>query len=621
MKDIKEILQTLDLDLSNPEVVRAASDAIKKILAGRQGGGAGGGDSLSDRLGGKATRPNDEGEDTAEPIDLGEFEQEIDPNLIQPPERRSMSSDEVETEIEDEENVLDKVKQLGDSSDTADSDNDGSGSGNSGSGNPPQMPPQNQQDKKDPTGTGDSNTMPSGTESEETESGDSSNSGANGSSSSSKGKSSDSSDDATGGGDSTPSDSVGDGTGTSSETGDSDETDDENIDGTGTSGKGNKTDDEEVEDSTEGTGTADDADELTDPDDDLDGENADSDFTSKLAGKNPKNEAQRIQINRTISAAEKAIEKAEDAGQSSVVSILESCVKALEKILDELDSDPNSEANEQKVSQVIQKTLDAISAVDKAAGLTFKSEEERAQQAKKIKDAMSDAGTAAELSAEDVEQIRADKQAIVNNQREIDKYGYRSRSSFKGFEEFLVSIRKALAMQVESEKTKAGSWAAINRRYDGTSVVKPGIRNKTLPNTRVPVIDFYFDCSASWGDHDLEKGNEALSKIAQLERDGEIKVNVFYFADNVYADKESPRDEGGTGAWNRIIENIVLTKATNVVIMTDRDMQHQCHNPPHKAYKVSGFVWYLWRDGECAQKLPNLLQGRCGTMQFAFDSH
>lgn len=620
MKDIKEILQTLDLDLSNPEVVRAASDAIKKILAGRQGGGAGG-DSLSDRLGGKATRPNDEGEDNAEPLDLGEFEQKIDPNLIQPPERRSMSSDEVETEIEDEENVLDKVRQLGDSSDTADSDNDGSGSGNSGSGNPPQMPPQNQ-NKKDPTDTEDSNTMPSGTDSEEAESSDSSSSSANSSSSSSKGKSSDSSDDATGGGDSTPSDSVGDGPGTSGETSDSDETDDETTDGTGTSGKGKKTDDEEeAEDGTGGTGTVDDADELADSDDDLDGENADSDFTSKLAGKNPKNEAQRIQINRTISAAEKAIEKAEDAGQSSVVSILESCVKALEKILEELDADPNSEANEQKVSQIIQKTLDAISAVDKAAGLTFKSEEERAQQAKKIKDTMSDAGTAAELSAEDVEQIRADKQAIVNNQREIDKYGYRSRSSFKGFEEFLVSIRKALAMQVESEKTKAGSWAAINRRYDGTAIVKPGIRNKTLPNTRVPVIDFYFDCSASWGDHDLEKGNEALGKIAQLERDGEIKVNVFYFADNVYADKESPRDEGGTGAWNRIIENIILTKATNVVIMTDRDMQHQCHNPPHKAYKVSGFVWYLWRDGECAQKLPNLLQGRCGTMQFAFDSY
>lgn len=605
MKDIKEILQTLDLDLSNPEVVRAASDAIKKILAGRQGGGTGGG-SLSDRLSGKATRPTDDDEG-AEPIDLGEFEQEIDPNLIQPPENAQMSSDEVETEIEDEENVLDKVKQLGDSSDTGDSNNDGSGNGNSGSGKPPQVPPQ--KSENDPTSTGDDSTMPSGSESSS-----SSDSNSSGGSDNSGG-----SENTSGGGDSKPLDNVPKGKNGSDGTemsDDSDGLDDaDTADGVGTSGSGTADEEDDELGNGSGSGASDD-----EADDELDGENADSDFASKVAGKNPKNEAQQIQIGRTISAAEKAIEKAEDAGQSSIVSILEGCIKALEKMLDELNDDPNSEINEQKLSQVVQKTLDAISAVDKA-GLTFKSEEERSQQVKKIKDTMSDAGTAAELSAEDVEQIRADKQAIIHNQREIDKYSYRSRGSFKGFEEFLVSLRKALAMQVESEKTKAGSWAAINRRYDGTSVVKPGIKNKTLPSAKVPVIDFYFDCSASWGDHDLEKGNEALGKIAQLEKDGELKINVFYFADNVYADKESPRDEGGTGAWNRIIENIVLTKATNVVIMTDRDMQHQCQNPPHKAYKVTGFVWYLWRDGECAQKLPNLLQGRCGTMQYSFSSN
>ena len=131
---------------------------------------------------------------------------------------------------------------------------------------------------------------------------------------------------------------------------------------------------------------------------------------------------------------------------------------------------------------------------------------------------------------------------------------------------------------------------------------------------------FYFDCSGSWTSYDLEKGNEALGKIAQLEKDGEIKINVFYFADYVYADSHSPRRDSRTGAWNRIIENIVLTKATNVVIMTDRDMLRQCDDPPHKGYKVPGFVWYLWKDGVNAPNLPQLLQGRCGTMQYAFDS-
>jgi hypothetical protein len=289
-------------------------------------------------------------------------------------------------------------------------------------------------------------------------------------------------------------------------------------------------------------------------------------------------------------------------------------------MLEELADDPSGEINENRLSQTIQKTLDAISEVDKA-GLTFKSDEERARQVKQIKDAMADAATSAELSAEDVEQIRADKQAVINNKKEIDKYATRSRSSFSGFEAFITSLRRALALQVESEKTKAGSWSAINRRFDGTSVVKPGIKKKTLPSTKVPVIDFYFDCSGSWTDYDLQKGDDALSKLAQLERDGEIKINVFYFADNVYADVNSPRREGGTSAWNRIIDNIVLTKATNVVIMTDSDMEWQCSDPPHRGYKVSGVVWFLWKNGVNAQKLPHLLQGKSGTLQFAFDSN
>lgn len=596
MKDIKDILQELNLDLSNPEVVKAASEAIMQILAGRMGEIP---ETLKDRLSKKAQRSDDD--DSGPPIDLGEIEQEVDPNLIQPPQRGSGGS-EVDTEIEDEDDVLSKVKQLGDNNgDSQDSNGNGNSSG--------------QQIPDDPT-----NTPPAekGTE----DSSDEASNDADASSGTNGGKPGESTDtDADADETDTTTDSSANG-GTTGGDDDSLDTGSDTLDGTATGGEDTDFDTDDAD--ATGTGAVD-GEDGTETDEvdggaEEDGEDSDPDFTSKVSGKNPKNEAQQIQLNRTLKAAQNAQEKAEDAGLSAIASLLEKCQEMIEDMLDELEENPNSEITEQRLGQVIQKTLDAISEIDKT-DLTFKSEEERSQQVKKIKDTMSDAGTAAELSAEDVEQIRTDKQAIIHNQREIDKYSHRSKSSFKGFGEFLVSLRKALAMQVESEKTKAGSWAAINRRYDGTSVVKPGIRNKTLPSTKVPVIDFYFDCSASWEDHDLEKGNEALSKIAQLEKDGEIKVNVFYFADHVYADKESPRRERGTGAWNHIIENIVLTKATNIVIMTDRDMQHQCDNPPHKAYKVQGFVWYLWRDGECATNLPNLLQGRCGTMQFAFDSH
>lgn len=598
MKDIKDILKDLDLDLSNPEVVKAASEAIMQILAGRMGDDP---ETLKDRLGKKAQR-SDDSDDDKEPIDLGTIEQEIDPNLIQPPQRGSGSGSDVETEIEDEDDVLSKVKQLGDSDNNQDNNGDGNGNGENGDNN--QQPPANNQDLPDDNSDSpfdDADDTPNSIPSEKPD--EESSSGSSGS------EDEEVSDETSGSSGGTDDESA---EGTGEETTD-EENDNADLDSSGT---GKPTDGADEEGLGDDTGVGD----GTESDDVDDSEDSDSDFTSKVSGKNPKNESQQIQIGRTLKAAQKAQEKAEDAGQDAIASLLEKCQEMLEDMLDELESDPNSEINEQKLSQVIQKTLDAISEVDKA-GLTFKSDEERERQVKQIKDTMSDTATAAELSAEDVEQIRADKQAIVNNKKEIDKYASRGRSSFKGFEDFVLSLRKALAMQVESEKVKAGSWAAINRRYDGTSVVKPGIKNKTLPNTRVPVIDFYFDCSASWDSYDLEKGNEALGKIAQLEADGEIKINVFYFADGVHADSETPRHEGGTGAWNDIIDNIILTKATNVVIMTDRDMQWQCNTPPHKGYKVSGFVWFLWKDGANAQNLPQLLQGRCGTMQFAFDSN
>lgn len=613
MKDIKDILQELDLDLSNPDVVQAATEAIMQILAGRQGEIP---ETLKDRLSKKAQRPDDS-DDGSEPIDLGEIEQEIDPNLIQPPQRQSGSND-VETEIEDEENVLNRIRQLGDKNNTK-NDNGGNG-GSEGESESPDNPsttkPKDTTDDTPGEEPGDTpgdtpGDMPGDTPGEKPGEGtegstNGGNSGAGGGEPGDEpgGESGDGHGNGSGGGN-----------GPLEEPGEETSHGDTGSDGRGGSTGDGETDDTEDADITDGGGAGG-AD--ADGEDGTEGEDADSDFTSKLAGKNPKNEAQRIQVERTLKAAQKAQKKAEENGQNAIATLLEKCQELLEDILDELESDPSSEVSEQKIGKVIQKTLDAISEVDKA-GLTFKSDEERAEQVKKIKDIMSDTASTAELSAEDVEQIRADKQAIINNQREIDKYATRSKRSFKGFEEFITSLRKSLAMQISTEKTKANSWAAINRRHDGTSVVKPGIKNRTLPSHKIPVIDFYFDCSASWDDYDLQKGDEAVSKIAQLERDGEIKINMFYFANNVYADPNSPRNEGGTGAWNHIIDNIILTRATNVVIMTDNDMEWQCEDPPHKGYKVTGFVWYLWKDGSNAQKLPNLLQGRSGTMQYSFD--
>ena len=73
-----------------------------------------------------------------------------------------------------------------------------------------------------------------------------------------------------------------------------------------------------------------------------------------------------------------------------------------------------------------------------------------------------------ELSAEDVAQIRAEHQKVKARERESNKYTARSPGSFKGFQDFLNSLYRAIALQVTTSEEQDDSWSALNRRYGGT---------------------------------------------------------------------------------------------------------------------------------------------------------
>ena len=110
---------------------------------------------------------------------------------------------------------------------------------------------------------------------------------------------------------------------------------------------------------------------------------------------------------------------------------------------------------------------------------------------------------------------------------------------------------------------------------------------------------------------------KAVSQLADMQEKGQIKLNVFYFSDEV---SETPK-RGGTSGWNEIVKNVIATQATNVVVMTDADMQSWWHpqDKPPLRYTVPGYVWYLWKNGENAPRLPQDLKGRGGVQQFSFN--
>lgn len=578
--DINDILADLGLDLTNPEVKRGAIEAIDAILTSRippMSIGGGGGQS-------------------------GSMDVEIDPDLIRPSQKHQapMSSDEIE--VDDEEHLLDKVKHnesdidsTGNSTGT-DSDADTDASSSSSSSDSGDDFSGDSADASSDTDT----SVSDGSDTDELESTDDSTDEDSTASSAKKG---DLEDDEEGG---STEDTAADDDLTGDEVGEDPEGD---ADGA-TPGDSDSIDGDDDEFNPDDT----DADDLEDEDlldDNLKGTYDSQELKSK-------HEARRIKRERTLQAAKKALADAKAKKVSnSLIHELESAIASLEELTEAVKS--IKDISDDEFNQRINRVFDAIDAVgDKS--LTFTSDEERELQAQEIKTDLASSRTQAELSAEDVAQIRAENQAIKSREAEANKYKARARSSFKGFQDFLNSLYRAIALQVHVEETRDDTWSAINRRHSGSGVLQPGQRVQELNNKKIPVIDFYFDCSGSWGPADIAIGKEAVKKLAEMEEEGKIKINLYYFANHVHSDFESAEAEGGTRAWNDIVRNVISTQATNVIIMTDSDMEDwwDDHSKPPLRYTVPGYVWYLWRDGDNAPRLPRDLKGRGGVQQFSF---
>ena len=587
--DIKDILDNLGLDLTNPDVRRGAIEAIDAILGSRQ-----------------------------PPIDLGDLdgsglmnsseaeEVEIDPDLLLPSRKHQAQGSLDDIEIDDEEQLLDKVKHnesdndfdsntagrdqdsdkkssaTGESTDDEYSDTEGSDVGIS-----------------DPTDI-DDNTEASSEEkfAEPSNSTSSLNNPENNSEDDSSTEDSyfENEEDADDKKASSDADLSGD-------SGDNDES--------AGGGRGGDDDDSVNYDDTE---LSDEDSVNFDEDDILDDDLRDT-FEDEII--KTKQHARKIKRERTLVAAKKALASAQDKKASpALIRNLEKTIAALEA-LKEAAQKNLKDISDGEFNILINNVLDAIDALGDS-GLTYKSDEERELQAKEIKADLASAKTQQELSAEDIAQIRAENQVIQAREKEASKYKSRNRNSFKGFQEFLNSLYRAIALQVATEETRDDSWSAINRRYSGTSVLQPGKRVDELPNKKIPVIDFYFDQSGSWDESDIEVGKQAVSKLVEMEEAGDIKINIFYFANHVHTEASEARAEGGTRAWNDIVKNVISTQATNVIIMTDSDMEDWWDGDKALTYTVPGYVWYLWRGGDNAQRLPRDLKGRGGTQQFSF---
>ena len=657
--DINDILSKLGLDLSSPEARRGAIEAIDAILTSREpvdSGSMGGGS-----MGGS-----------------NETEVELDPDLLQPSIKQNQpSGDDEDIEIEDEENILDQIKHK-DSEDPIENTNSGGNDSKSD-----KESSNSQETENDNTSIEDSDEKPKSDKNDAGKSANNDkpeSSTTNSEEDKSTNKSSDDdkvdreessrqsddgeeddydeTDDADDEFDDPEDDSIEDDENTSSNPklkndyndGDSDSSnsdfdddfdyeddDDSGIDfgdedddfdfrdedEDGDSDSDNEGEGTELGDGGESEGDSESDDESTEDEEEFDFDEddfIDSDLNASAEDEEvkTKHNSRKIKRERTLAAARQALAAARTKNVApALIRELEKSIEALEA-LTEAVAKSLKDISDEEFNRLINRVLDAIDACGNS-GLTYSSEEERQAKVQEIKTDLAKATTQTELSAEDVAKIRSETQAIKAREKEVDKYKMRAAGSFRGFQDFLNSLYRAIALQVNTEEARDDSWSAINRRYSGTGILQPGKKMNELPNKKIPVIDFYFDCSNSWTSNDIKVGKKAVAALADMEEKGQIKVNLYYFGDEVSTNYSDVAGQTTSG-WNEIVKNVIATQATNVVIMTDRDMQNWWTGPKALTYTVPGYVWYLWKNGLNAPRLPRDLKGRGGVQQFSFNA-
>ena len=203
-----------------------------------------------------------------------------------------------------------------------------------------------------------------------------------------------------------------------------------------------------------------------------------------------------------------------------------------------------------------------------------------------IKKAFEDAITQAKITQEAESAI--DKERIEKDRKADEKYRQTPLKRF--IDDMNRFIRKATA------HGRGDTWKRFSRKYQDSGIIRPG--SSRLANKHVPSINVYFDRSGSWDDAKIAVGMQAVGTLNNYVRKGEIKINLFYFADRVGS---TPDSVGYGTEGTPIMEHIQDTKPDNVIIMTDSDIS-DIKSP----VTVPGAVWLLFKGGVSHNLIENI---------------
>ena len=232
-------------------------------------------------------------------------------------------------------------------------------------------------------------------------------------------------------------------------------------------------------------------------------------------------------------------------------------------------------------------------------------------RAQKIKDFLNDAQNKINAQQDDVSAIRKERE---EKQRKDYEKWFKQRTDLR----FLSSLDKLVKTQ--TARHRESTWRRPSKNVvPGSDVLRKGRRG--VESKTVPLVAVFYDRSGSWDEEKTAVGDKAISMLTQnYEKRGLIKLQLFFFADNVSSNEHDPELGGGTSANQLILDKINQIRATNVIIITDSDMdstdRHSQHPFTGKVTKVPGGVYFLFKGGRCS-RIMQVLKGE--TLTEAYD--
>lgn len=230
-----------------------------------------------------------------------------------------------------------------------------------------------------------------------------------------------------------------------------------------------------------------------------------------------------------------------------------------------------------------------------------KAEKDLADRVKKIQDAFRDTTLQSEIIAETNKKI--DQEKLDKRAKEIAAY---KNSAIVRFKE---NLNKFIDNEVSY--SRESSWKRFNKKYTNSGIIKPGTSRHV--EHKIPSINVYFDQSGSWSENDIKIGINAIGVLNKYVQRGEVKINIYYFANEVHKSAAAARREGGTDL-RAVFDHIKQEKPDNVIIMSDSDGDHA------NLYQleVPGAVWLLFRRSRSQNVIDNL-HGKKQTKVFDLD--